>query len=71
MKMKKYRIKTVKCYAVMADKYGCEDLYVIPKYKVQVKIMFIWITVKSFVDAYSDYAKNCAEELQDKLNEKI
>ena len=69
--MKKYRIKTVKCYAIMADKYGCEDLYVIPKYKVQVRIMLIWITIKSFVDADSDYAKNCTNELQDKLNEKI
>lgn len=69
--MKKYRIKTVKCYAIMADKYGCEDLYVIPKYKVQVRIMLIWITIKSFVDSDSDYAKNCANELQDKLNEKI
>ena len=55
----------------MADKYGCEDLYVIPKYKVQVRIMLIWITIKSFVDADSDFAKNCANELQDKLNEKI
>lgn len=55
----------------MTDKYGCEDLYVIPKYKVQVKVMFIWITVKSFVDSDSDYARNCAEELQGKLNEKI
>ena len=69
--MKKYRIKTVKCYAVLSNKYGCKDSYVILKYKVQVKIMFIWITVKSFVDSDSDYARNCAEELQDKLNEKI
>lgn len=69
--MKKYRIKTVKCYDVMTDKHGCEDLYVIPKYKVQLKIMFIWITVKSFVDSDSGYARNSAEELLDKLNEKI
>ena len=69
--MKKYRIKEVQCYVVGADKYGCEDLYVIPKYKVQVKVLFVWVTVKSFVDMDTDYAKNCANELQDKLNEKI
>lgn len=69
--MKKYRIKTVKTYVSWVDKYGCEDLYVIPKYKIQVKVLFVWVTVKSFVDMDTEYAKNCAEELQDKLNEKI
>ena len=69
--MKKYRIKTVKCYVVGADKYGYEDLYVIPKYKVQVKILFVWITVKSFIDMDTDYAKNCAEELIGNLKEGI
>lgn len=69
--MKKYRIKTVKCYVVRADKYGCEDLYVIPKYKVQVKILFAWITIKSFIDMDTDYAKNCAEELIGNLKEGI
>lgn len=69
--MKKYRIKTVKCYVVGADKYDCEDLYVIPKYKVQVKILFVWITVKSFIDMDTDYAKNCAEELIGNLKEGI
>lgn len=69
--MKKYRIKTVKSYVVGADKYGCEDLYVIPKYKVQVKILFVWVTVKSFIDMDTDYAKNCAEELIGNLKEGI
>lgn len=69
--MKKYRIKAVKSYVVAADKYGCEDLYVIPKYKVQVKVIFVWVTVKSFVDMDTDYAKKCAEELIETLNEKI
>ncbi|MFQ9795172.1 MAG: hypothetical protein ACLRYI_08165 [Bacteroides uniformis] len=69
--MKKYRIKIIKCYVVGADKYGCEDLYVIPKYKVQVKILFVWITVKSFIDMDTDYAKNCAEELIGNLKEGI
>lgn len=69
--MKKYRIKTVKCYVVGADKYGCEDLYVIPKYKVQVKVLFVWVTVKSFVDMDTDYAMNCAEELIGSLKEGI
>lgn len=69
--MKKYRIKTIKCYVTATDQYGCEDLYVIPKYKIQVKIMFVWVTVKSFVDMDTDYAKNCANEILEKLNEKI
>lgn len=69
--MKKYRIKAVQYYVVGADKYGCEDLYVIPKYKVQVKVFFVWVTVKSFVDMDTDYAKNCAEELIGSLKEGI
>lgn len=31
----------------------------------------IWITVKSFHDEDEEYAKNCANELLEKLNEKI
>lgn len=69
--MKKYRIKAVQCYVVGADKYGCEDLYVIPKYKVQVKVLFVWVTVKSFVDMDTYYAKNCANELIENLKEGI
>lgn len=69
--MKKYRIKAVQCYVVGADKYGCEDLYVIPKYKVQVKVLFVWLIVKSFVDMDTDYAKNCANELIENLKEGI
>ena len=69
--MKKYRIKAVQCYVVGADKYGCEDLYVIPKYKVQVKVLFVWVTVKYFVDMDTDYAKNCANELIENLKEGI
>lgn len=69
--MKKYRIKIEKCYAVGANKYGCEDLHIIPKHKVQVKVLFVWVTVKSFIDMDTDYAKNCAEEVIEKLNEKI
>lgn len=32
---------------------------------------WIWITVKSFHDEDEEYAKNCANELLEKLNEKI
>lgn len=69
--MKKYRIKTVKSHVVETDKYGCEYLYVIPKYKVQVQVLFAWVTIKSFVDMDTEYAKNCAEELLGSLKEGI
>lgn len=47
------------------------EKYLLPDYKVQVKFAGIWITVKSFHDEDEEYAKNCANELLEKLNEKI
>lgn len=44
-----------------------------PKEYTHVRFRFagIWITVKSFHDEDEEYAKNCANELLEKLNEKI
>lgn len=50
---------------------GNREKYLLLDYKVQVKFAGIWITVKSFHDEDEEYAKNCANELLEKLNEKI
>lgn len=41
------------------------------RFLVQMKLFFFWITVKSFTDKDEEWAKMCAEELLDKLNEKL
>lgn len=38
---------------------------------VQVKFLFFWINVKEFIDEDTEYSKNCAEDLLDKLIEEI
>lgn len=53
------------------DRNCNREKYLLPDYKVQVKFAGIWITVKSFHDEDEEYAKNCANELLEKLNEKI
>ena len=50
---------------------GHREKYLLLDYKVHVKFAGIWITVKSFHDEDEEYAKNCANELLEKLNEKI
>lgn len=70
--MKKYRIKTVEVVAV-CDTYNNEETTSMPEticYVVQVKGTLFWHDVKEFVDFNDpDYAKQCAEELLEKLNE--
>lgn len=41
------------------------------RYAVQMKHLFLWITVKSFQDEDEEWARMCAEELLDKLNEEL
>lgn len=41
------------------------------RYAVQMKYLFLWITVKSFQDEDEEWARMCAEELLDKLNEEL
>lgn len=36
-----------------------------------MKHLFLWITVKSFQDEDEEWARMCAEELLDKLNEEL
>ena len=38
---------------------------------VQVKFLFFWINVKEFIDEDTEYSRNCAEDLLDKLVEEI
>lgn len=38
---------------------------------IQMKHLFLWITVKSFQDEDEEWARMCAEELLDKLNEEL
>lgn len=39
------------------------------RYEVQMKYLFVWITVKSFQDEEEEWARMCAEDLLNKLNE--
>lgn len=68
--MKRYRINKTTTF-VEDNHSGNKEKYLIPDYKVQVKFAWIWITVKPFHDEDEEYAKNCANELLEKLNEKI
>ena len=63
--MKQYRINKTTTF-VEDNRSGNREKYLLPDYKVQVKF-----AVKSFHDEDEEYAKNCANELLEKLNEKI
>lgn len=48
------------------------DIMEILYYKVQIRILFLWITIKTFIDIDDpEFAKNEAEEFLDKYNEVI
>ena len=68
--MKQYRINKTTTF-VEDNRSGNREKYLLPDYKVQVKFAGIWITVKSFHDEDEEYAKTGANELLEKLNEKI
>lgn len=59
--MKKYRIFKEVCNSAFFPQFTI--------YHVQVKFLWFWITIKTFVDDDPDYAYVLAEELLDKLNE--
>lgn len=65
----KYRVKEELCE--LQDPVTNEWIGPHTYFIVQVKFLWFWITVKEFVDEDPDYAKNCAEELLDKLVEEI
>lgn len=52
----------------MGDEQG---VYYNGEYFVQMRILWFWITIKSFLDEDEEYAENCSNELLDELNKKI
>jgi len=54
---RKYRIKIIEDYS--------------PHYLIQMRILWMWVTVKSFYDPWdSEYARLCADELLELLSRK-
>lgn len=73
MKIKKINIMK---YRIIEDVCNVEDnitgeVSKVTYFIVQVKFLFFWINVKEFIDEDIEYSRNCAEDLLDKLVEKI
>ena len=73
MKIKKINIMK---YRIIEDTCNVEDNITgevsnVTYFIVQVKFLFFWINVKKFIDEDTEYSKNCAEDLLDKLVEDI
>ena len=73
MKIKKINIMK---YRIIEDVCNVENTITgevskITYFIVQVKFLFFWINVKEFIDEDTEYSKNCAEDLLDKLVEEI
>ena len=73
MKIKKINIMK---YRIIEDVCNVEDnitgeVSEVTYFIVQVKFLFFWINVKKFIDEDTEYSKNCAEDLLDKLVEDI
>lgn len=63
-------------YRIIEDVCNVEDTITgevskVTYFIVQVKFLFFWINVKEFIDKDTEYSKNCAEDLLDKLVEEI
>ena len=63
-------------YRIIEDVCNVENtitgkVYKVNYFIVQVKFLFFWINVKEFIDEDTEYSKNCAEDLLDKLVEEI
>ena len=63
-------------YRIIEDVCNVEDTITgevskVTYFIVQVKFLFFWINVKEFIDEDTEYSKNCAEDLLDKLVEEI
>ena len=63
-------------YRIIEDVCNVEDnitgeVSEVTYFIVQVKFLFFWINVKKFIDEDTEYSKNCAEDLLDKLVEDI
>lgn len=59
--MKKYRIEKEVCNG--------DSFHSVIRYHVQVKVLWFWVTIKTYVEDDPDFALMLAEELLDKLNE--
>ena len=73
MKIKKINIMK---YRIIEDICNVEDTITgevskVTYFIVQVKFLFFWINVKEFIDEDTEYSRNCAEDLLDKLVEEI
>lgn len=60
-------INKVGTYRITSDLVSCNQ----PMFIIEVRGLFQWHTVKVFTSNDIDYARNCAYELLDKLEEKI
>ena len=63
-------------YRIIEDACNVEDTITgevskVSYFIVQVKFLFFWINVKEFIDEDTEYSRNCAEDLLDKLVEEI
>ena len=63
-------------YRIIEDVCNVEDTVTgevskVTYFIVQVKFLFFWINVKEFIDEDTEYSRNCAEDLLDKLVEEI
>lgn len=63
-------------YRIIEDTCNVEDIITGEVHKVtyfiiQVKFLFFWINIKKFIDEDTEYSRNCAEDLLDKLVEEI
>ena len=73
MKIKKINIMK---YRITEDVCNVEDnitgeVSKVTYFIIQVKFLFFWINVKEFIDEDTEYSRNCAEDLLDKLVEEI
>lgn len=66
----------MKEYRIVKEVYSCFAFSDMPhkpkffeKYHVQVKFLWFWVTIKTFVEDDPYFALQLAEELLDKLNE--
>lgn len=63
-------------YRIIEDICNVEDTITgevskVTYFIVQVKFLLFWINVKEFIDEDTEYSRNCAEDLLDKLVEEI
>lgn len=63
-------------YRIIEDTCNVKDtitgeVHKVTYFIIQVKFLFFWINIKKFIDEDTEYSRNCAEDLLDKLVEEI